>query len=209
MSVGPIIYTLVAEIGSTRLRTQTVVLARSTYYVGNIICGGLLQPQLLSPGAWNAKGKTAFFWAGLATLTLVWGYFRMFETKGRTFGEMDYMFQKGIPARKSANYKINEDEVFLAEAQASREQKHAEARKLKNGSIGFQAKRAALHSKGELSPLGPNTIQPLVHPRFLFPGNLLVSLVDVKEVSGHPFPQESSEVNPGGLRNWYLHLSGL
>ncbi|KAM6507859.1 hypothetical protein FSOLCH5_013060 [Fusarium solani] len=123
MSVGPIIYTLVAEIGSTRLRTQTVVLARSTYYVGNIICGGLLQPQLLSPGAWNAKGKTAFFWAGLATLTLVWGYFRMFETKGRTFGEMDYMFQKGIPARKSANYKINEDEVFLAEAQASREQK--------------------------------------------------------------------------------------
>lgn len=58
MSVGPIIYTLVAEIGSTRLRTQTVVLARSTYYVGNIICGGLLQPQLLSPGAWNAKGKT-------------------------------------------------------------------------------------------------------------------------------------------------------
>ncbi|KAM0432223.1 hypothetical protein ACHAPT_004759 [Fusarium lateritium] len=124
MSVGPIIYTLVAEIGSTRLRTQTVVLARSTYYVGNIICGGLLQPQLLSPGAWNAKGKTAFFWAALATLTLIWGYFRMFETKGRTFGEMDYMFQKGVPARKSANYKINEDEVFLAEAQASnREQK--------------------------------------------------------------------------------------
>jgi len=58
MSVGPIIYVLVSEIGSTRLRTQTVVLARSTYYVGNVICGGLLQPQLLSPGAWNAKGKT-------------------------------------------------------------------------------------------------------------------------------------------------------
>lgn len=61
MSVGPIIYVLVAEVGSTRLRTQTVVLARSTYYVGNIICGGLLQPQLISPGAWNAKGKTVRF----------------------------------------------------------------------------------------------------------------------------------------------------
>jgi MFS transporter, SP family, general alpha glucoside:H+ symporter len=58
MTVGPIIYTVVAEIGSTRLRTQTVVLARSTYYVGNIICGGLIQPKLLAPGAWNAKGKT-------------------------------------------------------------------------------------------------------------------------------------------------------
>ncbi|KAF4982937.1 hypothetical protein FZEAL_1507 [Fusarium zealandicum] len=123
MSVGPIIYVVVAEIGSTRLRTQTVVLARSFYYVGNIICGGLLQPQLISPGGWDAKGKTAFFWAGLATLTLVWGYFRLFETKDRTFGEMDYMFQKGVPARKSAKYQINSDEVFIAEDRTSREQK--------------------------------------------------------------------------------------
>ncbi|KAF7562338.1 hypothetical protein G7046_g1775 [Stylonectria norvegica] len=120
MSVGPIIYTLVAEIGSTRLRTQTVVLARSTYYIGNIICGGLLQPKLLSPGAWNAKGKTAFFWAGLASLTLLWGYFRLFETKDRTFGELDFMFQKGVPARKSSKYQINDEEVYMAE---EREQK--------------------------------------------------------------------------------------
>ncbi|KAF4446995.1 putative alpha-glucoside transport protein [Fusarium austroafricanum] len=123
MSVGPIIYTIVAEIGSTRLRTQTVVLARSTYYVGNIICGGLLQPEMLSPGSWNLKGKTAFFWASLATLTLTWGYFRMFETKDRTFGEMDYMFQKGISARKSAKYQINEDEVFMA-VEKSEAEKH-------------------------------------------------------------------------------------
>ncbi|KAH6678839.1 general substrate transporter [Plectosphaerella plurivora] len=115
MSVGPIIYTLVAEVGSTRLRTQTVVLARSTYYVGNIICGGLLQPKLISPGAWDAKGKTAFFWAGLATLTLTWGYFRLFETKGRTFGELDFMFQKGVPARKSASYQIPDEEIFTAQ----------------------------------------------------------------------------------------------
>lgn len=115
MSVGPIIYTIVAEVGSTRLRTQTVVLARSFYYVGNIIGGGLLQPKLISPGDWNAKGKTAFFWAGLATLTLVWGYFRMFETKDRTFGEMDVMFQKGVSARKSAKYQINEDEVYMVQ----------------------------------------------------------------------------------------------
>ncbi|OLN97912.1 Alpha-glucosides permease MPH3-like protein 1 [Colletotrichum chlorophyti] len=115
MSVGPIVYTIVAEIGSTRLRTQTVVLARSTYYVGNIICGGLIQPKMLAPGDWNLKGKTAFFWSVLATLTFVWGYFRMFEPKGRTFGEMDVMFQKGISARKSAKYQLTSEEVFQAE----------------------------------------------------------------------------------------------
>lgn len=58
MSVGPIVYTVVAEIGSTRLRTQTVVLGRSVYYFGNIIFGGILQPKLMSPGDWNLKGKT-------------------------------------------------------------------------------------------------------------------------------------------------------
>jgi SP family general alpha glucoside:H+ symporter-like MFS transporter len=119
MSVGPIVYTIVSEIGSTRLRTQTVVLGRSLYYVGNIICGGLIQPELLSPGAWNAKGKTAFFWAVLATFTLVWGYFRLFETKDRTFGEMDIMFQKGVTARQSAKYVITEDEMFVTNADSA------------------------------------------------------------------------------------------
>lgn len=57
MTVGPVVYTIVAEIGSTRLRTQTVVLGRSTYYVANLI-GGVLQPRFMSPTAWNAKGKT-------------------------------------------------------------------------------------------------------------------------------------------------------
>lgn len=110
MSVGPIVYTLVSEIGSTRLRTQTVVLGRSIYYVGNLVCGGLIQPRMLAPGDWNLKGKTvsnhgdlsvvdstanmciqAFFWASMATLTFIWGYFRLFETKDRTFGELDIM----------------------------------------------------------------------------------------------------------------------
>lgn len=57
MSVGPIVYTIVSEIGSTRLRTQTVVLGRSMYYFANLI-GGILEPYFMSPTAWDAKGKT-------------------------------------------------------------------------------------------------------------------------------------------------------
>lgn len=71
----------------------------------------------------------------LATLTFVWGYFRLFETKDRTFGELDIMvsripsksllpklanshrkqFQKGVSARKSAKYVINNEEMFMGE----------------------------------------------------------------------------------------------
>ncbi|RKU43725.1 hypothetical protein DL546_004609 [Coniochaeta pulveracea] len=114
MSVGPIVYTIVAEIGSTRMRTQTVVLGRATYYVGNII-GGVLQPYFMSPTSWNAKGKTAFFWGSLSFLTTVWGYFRLPETKDRTFYEMDVLFQKKIPARKFSKYEVVGDEVYLRE----------------------------------------------------------------------------------------------
>ncbi|KAK9369283.1 general substrate transporter [Lipomyces kononenkoae] len=111
MSVGPIVYTIVSEIGSTRLRTQTVVLGRSTYYIGGIV-SGVLEPYFMSPTAWNAQGKTAFFWAGLSILVTIWGWFRLPETKDRTFGEMDYMFQKRVSARKFATYMINEDDQF-------------------------------------------------------------------------------------------------
>ncbi|KAH8649970.1 hypothetical protein BX600DRAFT_529071 [Xylariales sp. PMI_506] len=76
MSIGPIVFTIVSEIGSTRLRTQTVVLGRSFYYVGNIVAG-VLEPYFMSPTAWNAAGKTAFLWAGLAFLTATWAFFRL------------------------------------------------------------------------------------------------------------------------------------
>ncbi|KKY39786.1 putative maltose permease mal31 [Diaporthe ampelina] len=112
MSVGPIVYTIVAEIGSTRLRTQTVVLGRSAYYVANII-GGVLQPYFMSPTAWNAQGKTAFFWGSLSLLTTIWGFFRLPETKDRTFEEMDIMFQRKVPSRKFTDYNINSDDRYL------------------------------------------------------------------------------------------------
>lgn len=111
MTAGPIVYTIVAEIGATRLRSQTVVLGRSTYYLGNII-GGVLEPYMINPGEWNLKGKTAFFWGTASLLTTIWAYFRIPETMNRTFEELDILFIKGIPARKFQSTVIDPDEQF-------------------------------------------------------------------------------------------------
>jgi SP family general alpha glucoside:H+ symporter-like MFS transporter len=46
-------------------------------------------------------------------LTTVWGFFRLPETKDRTYYELDVMFQKGISARKFSKYKIDGEEVYL------------------------------------------------------------------------------------------------
>ncbi|KUJ15446.1 putative maltose permease [Mollisia scopiformis] len=98
-TIGPVCYSLVSELPSTRLKTKTIVLARNIYNVVGII-NGIIVPYMLNPTAWNWKGKAGFFWAGMCGLCWVWTYFRLPEPKGRTYGEMDVLFEKGVSARK-------------------------------------------------------------------------------------------------------------
>jgi len=49
---------------------------------------------------------TGFFFGGLAALSLVWSYFRVPETKGRTYAELDVMFERGVRTREFKNYKL-------------------------------------------------------------------------------------------------------
>lgn len=85
-TVGPVCYSLVAELPSTRLRIKTVVLARNLYNIFGIIVG-IIQPRFMNPTALNWQGKTAFFWGGLNACGFVWTYFRLPEPKGLTYGK--------------------------------------------------------------------------------------------------------------------------
>jgi SP family general alpha glucoside:H+ symporter-like MFS transporter len=44
---------------------------------------------------------------GLSAVSLVWCYFRIPETKGRTYEELDLMFEKGLRTREFKNYKFD------------------------------------------------------------------------------------------------------
>ncbi|KAK5138073.1 hypothetical protein LTR08_005871 [Meristemomyces frigidus] len=99
IAVGTVAYSIVAEIPSSRLRTKTIVLARSLYNCQGII-NGVLTPYMLNPTAWAWKAKAGFFWAGTAALCLVWTYYRLPEPKGRTYAELDVLFEQRVPARK-------------------------------------------------------------------------------------------------------------
>jgi SP family general alpha glucoside:H+ symporter-like MFS transporter len=99
ITVGPVCYSLVAELPSTRLKTKSVVLARNAYNIFGIV-NGVITPYMLNPTAWDWKGKSGFFWAGLCLLCMLWSYFRLPEPKGRTYGELDILFERGISARK-------------------------------------------------------------------------------------------------------------
>lgn len=119
-TVGPVCYSLVAEIPSVRLRIKTVALARNLYNCFSIV-NGVIIPYMLNVDAWNWRGKAGFFWGGLALLCWVWAYWRLPEPKGRTYAEMDALFERKIPARKFATTNVDlfhEDEVEDAKTQS-------------------------------------------------------------------------------------------
>lgn len=111
-TVGPVTYSLVSELSSTRLKAKTIVLARAAYNASNIFVNVMTNYQLSST-AWDWGARTAFFWAGTCLISCVWVFFRLPEPKGRTYAELDMLFEQRVPANKFAETKVN---PFTAEA---------------------------------------------------------------------------------------------
>lgn len=62
---------------------------------------------MLNPTAGDWKGKTGFFWGGCAFVFFIWTFFRLPETKGRSFEEIDLLFAGGVGARDFRSHHIN------------------------------------------------------------------------------------------------------
>lgn len=105
LSAGQLGWALPAEIGSTRLRQRTIVLSRNAYYIAVVIANAI-QPYAMNPTEWNLRGYTGFIWGSTSMLVFIWGFFRLPETKDRSFEELDILFAQRVPARKFAETKV-------------------------------------------------------------------------------------------------------
>ncbi|OAA53494.1 major facilitator superfamily transporter alpha-glucoside [Niveomyces insectorum RCEF 264] len=114
LTVGTVCYSLVAEISTRRLQIKTVVLGRALYIVVGIVCG-VLTPYMLNPGEWNWQNYAGFFWAGICFLCIVYTYFRVPEPTGRSFAELDVLFEQGTSARR---FRQTEVDVFARRVNA-------------------------------------------------------------------------------------------
>ena len=99
VTIGPLPYVINGEVSSTRLRGKTIAIARGTYLVLNIV-NSVVAPYILNPEWANWRGRTGLLTGGLTVLSLVWAYFRLPETGGRTYEELDVLFAEEVPARK-------------------------------------------------------------------------------------------------------------
>ncbi|KAL4812538.1 general substrate transporter [Aspergillus spinulosporus] len=99
IAIGPTCYPIVAETPSGRLRYKTITIGRFVYNLTSIFTNSVT-PRMLSSTSWNWGAKAAFFYAGTNLLCNIWCWFRLPETKDRTFGEIDLLFTHRVPARK-------------------------------------------------------------------------------------------------------------
>ncbi|KAJ5501166.1 Major facilitator superfamily domain, general substrate transporter [Penicillium expansum] len=106
LTVGTVCFSLVAELSTRRLQIKTVVLGRNLYNIVAIVCG-VLTPYMLNPGAWNWGNYAGFFWGGICFLCIIYTYFRVPEPRGRSFAELDLLFERGVSARKFATTQVD------------------------------------------------------------------------------------------------------
>jgi len=84
----------------------------------NIICG-IIVPRMLSPTAWNWGPKSGLFWGGISGLTAVYLLLRLPESKGRSYGELDLLFERRVPAWRFKSTKVDREYPEAGEVRCS------------------------------------------------------------------------------------------
>ncbi|CAH0003828.1 unnamed protein product [Clonostachys byssicola] len=107
ITIGPACYPIVAETPSGRLRYKTIVIGRFTYNLTGIF-NNSVTPRMISSVSWNWGAKAALFYAGTNILCNIWCWFRLPETKDRSFGEIDLLFDNRVPARRFKHTNVDQ-----------------------------------------------------------------------------------------------------
>ncbi|EME88691.1 uncharacterized protein MYCFIDRAFT_35401 [Pseudocercospora fijiensis CIRAD86] len=123
LTIGPLGFIISSDTPSTRLRAKTLSLT-ATFNGATYLVLTILGPYLLNPGAVNAGAKMEFLFAGVSVFSLIWAYFRLPETKGRTYEEQDWLFSHNVPTKKFKGYVVPiegacDDEKVKADQEAT------------------------------------------------------------------------------------------
>jgi MFS family permease len=130
LSLGPFCYVLLAEVSSARLRGFTIALATVSCYIWSVVFAVVI-PYAMNEDEGNWRGKMGFLFAGTAALCAVYCFFCLPETRGRTFEELDVLFEKRVPSRQFARCRV--DIVDAAQGEARVEGQVVESKREADG----------------------------------------------------------------------------
>jgi len=104
-SVGPVCFVILCEVSATKIRGKTIAVATAVQAMLGIVMT-IAIPYMINPDQANLRGKIGFFFGGLSAISLAWAYFRVVETKDRTYEELDIMFSRGVKTRQFKDYRV-------------------------------------------------------------------------------------------------------
>lgn len=107
-------FVLPTEIASPALREPTMAWSIFWSYTTAVITTFAV-PQIMSADAANLGVKTAYVFAGCVLVTIIWAYFYLPETMGRTVAEIDEMYRIGLPMRNWRGYSCESSNVANSE----------------------------------------------------------------------------------------------
>ncbi|KAI6805334.1 putative maltose permease [Hortaea werneckii] len=105
-SVGPICFVILCEVSATKLRSKTIALATASQALLGIVMT-IVIPYMINPDEADLGGKMGFFFGALSALGLVWSFFRVPETRERTYEELDIMFSRRVPTRQFKSWRMD------------------------------------------------------------------------------------------------------
>ncbi|KAK4234523.1 hypothetical protein C8A03DRAFT_18589 [Achaetomium macrosporum] len=102
---GPVLWALLTEIPSQRLRSQTVGTGSGlNFIVGWAV--SFFTPYFINPDQLGWGPKYGYIWGGSNLILAVWAFFFVPETKGRSLEQLDELFEKGVSARKFSSFAL-------------------------------------------------------------------------------------------------------
>ncbi|MCJ1314351.1 hypothetical protein MMC25_008032 [Agyrium rufum] len=113
LTIGPLCFVIISETSSAKLRSKTIAISTTVNALINVACAVGI-PYALNPDQGNLRGKLAFVFFGAALPCLVWCFMCLPEIKGRTFDEIDLMFQRKVPTKQFKEYKFEREDNMVA-----------------------------------------------------------------------------------------------
>ncbi|KAJ0413212.1 maltose permease [Aspergillus carlsbadensis] len=110
LSIGAISFAVGGETPTLRLRQKTY----SLNVMANTAAGclvGMVLPILINPGQANLGGKVSFVFFAPSVFFCVYFFLCLPEMKGRSFLEIEELFQKRVPAREFKGYRTEAEMV--------------------------------------------------------------------------------------------------
>ncbi|RSM14151.1 hypothetical protein CDV31_005487 [Fusarium ambrosium] len=108
-SAGPIGFVAAGETSTPRLRAQTTSFNLGCYGIGFVAFQWSVS-YMISPDAGNMGIKAVYVWAGMLIPTTILLWFFYPETYGRTYWELDELYERKIPAWRFKETKTLSDQ---------------------------------------------------------------------------------------------------